>query len=228
VDADGVAGRRDDGRFGFTRLLLRLEVETDPAEREQARQLAKQAEATCLVSASLDLPVETEIEVTLRDKLANHVGRAAPDRYDDRDTRPRDVLGAQTSEEIAQLAQQTHAAQGGDQHRLAGAPLENEGLFAVDPVPAPRPISMDESSSTGSGGPVAYPPRKGRVRRRRVRAFRSRSPRRLCPRRRRSRADARESLRPTPPFAFLIVFRSNSGDRCSGHPEGAHPVRGNY
>ncbi len=63
VDADGVAGTRTDGRFGFTQLLLRLEVETDPAEEDQARQLAEQAEATCLVSASLDLPVETEIEV---------------------------------------------------------------------------------------------------------------------------------------------------------------------
>jgi organic hydroperoxide reductase OsmC/OhrA len=62
VDADGVAGSRDDGRFGFTRLLLRLQVETH--EAEEARRLAKQAEETCLVSASLDLPVETRIEVT--------------------------------------------------------------------------------------------------------------------------------------------------------------------
>jgi organic hydroperoxide reductase OsmC/OhrA len=63
VDADGVAGMRADGRFGFTRLLLRLEVETDPAKAEVARRLAEQAEETCLVSASLDVPVETEIEV---------------------------------------------------------------------------------------------------------------------------------------------------------------------
>ena len=63
VDADGVAGMRTDGRFGFTRLLLRLEVETGPANEGQARQLAEQAEETCLVSASLDVPVETEIEV---------------------------------------------------------------------------------------------------------------------------------------------------------------------
>jgi organic hydroperoxide reductase OsmC/OhrA len=62
VDADGVAGGRADGRFGFTRLLLRLQVETH--EAEDARRLAKQAEVTCLVSASLDLPVETRIEVT--------------------------------------------------------------------------------------------------------------------------------------------------------------------
>jgi organic hydroperoxide reductase OsmC/OhrA len=61
VDADGVAGRRDDGRFGFTRLLLRLELETAPGDEAQARELAEEAERTCLVSASLDLPVEATI-----------------------------------------------------------------------------------------------------------------------------------------------------------------------
>jgi organic hydroperoxide reductase OsmC/OhrA len=64
VDGDGVAGLRDDGRFGFRRLLLRLEIEVDPADEMRARDLAAKAEATCLVSASLDLPVETLIEVT--------------------------------------------------------------------------------------------------------------------------------------------------------------------
>jgi organic hydroperoxide reductase OsmC/OhrA len=63
VDGDGVAGMRADGRFGFTRLLLRLEVETGPTDETQARELAEKAEATCLVSSSLDLPVETVIEV---------------------------------------------------------------------------------------------------------------------------------------------------------------------
>jgi len=63
VDADGVASMRTDGRFGFTRLLLRLEVETDVGDEAQARELAQKAEETCLVSASLDLPVETVIEV---------------------------------------------------------------------------------------------------------------------------------------------------------------------
>jgi organic hydroperoxide reductase OsmC/OhrA len=62
VDADGVAGGRDDGRFGFTRILLRLQVESEQAE--QARELAEQAERDCLVAASLDLPVETLIDVT--------------------------------------------------------------------------------------------------------------------------------------------------------------------
>jgi len=64
VDADGVAGIRPDGHFGFTRLLLRLEVVTDPADEAQAYRLAEQAEEACLVAASLDLPVETEIAVS--------------------------------------------------------------------------------------------------------------------------------------------------------------------
>ena len=63
VDADGVCGRRDDGRFGFTRILLRLRVTTAPSDEREARRLAEQAERECLVSASMDLPVETEIEV---------------------------------------------------------------------------------------------------------------------------------------------------------------------
>ncbi len=63
VDADGVCGTREDGRFGFTRLLLRMTVQTDPADEERARELAEQAEATCLVSVSLDVPIETVIMV---------------------------------------------------------------------------------------------------------------------------------------------------------------------
>jgi organic hydroperoxide reductase OsmC/OhrA len=61
VDADGVAGRREDGRFGFTGLVLALEIETEPADEAQARALAEEAERNCLVSASLDVPVETTI-----------------------------------------------------------------------------------------------------------------------------------------------------------------------
>lgn len=66
VDGDGVAGRRSDGRFGFTRLHLRLEVETDPSEEVRTRVLGNEAEQNCLVSASLDLPVETTIVVRYR------------------------------------------------------------------------------------------------------------------------------------------------------------------
>jgi peroxiredoxin-like protein len=63
VAGEGVAGRRDDGRFGFTRIVLRLELETDEAAHEQARELARKAEETCLVSVSLALPVELTIDV---------------------------------------------------------------------------------------------------------------------------------------------------------------------
>jgi organic hydroperoxide reductase OsmC/OhrA len=44
-------------------VLLRLELETDASQESQARRLAEQAEETCLVSASLDVPVETVVEV---------------------------------------------------------------------------------------------------------------------------------------------------------------------
>jgi organic hydroperoxide reductase OsmC/OhrA len=81
VEGDGVVGMRPEGRFGFTRLLLRLEVETEAADAAQAHRLAEEAEQTCLVSVSLDLPVETVIEVR---QPANSVpgssGPSAPDR----------------------------------------------------------------------------------------------------------------------------------------------------
>ena len=64
IDADGVCGRRDDDRFGFTRILFTVKIETDDAA--EAHRLAEQAEENCLVSASLDLPVETVIEVNPR------------------------------------------------------------------------------------------------------------------------------------------------------------------
>jgi organic hydroperoxide reductase OsmC/OhrA len=61
VDGNGVCSVRDDGRFGFTRMRLTMRIEADPADHDRARALAEKAEATCLVAASLDLPVETVI-----------------------------------------------------------------------------------------------------------------------------------------------------------------------
>ena len=52
---------RGDGRFGFTRLALRLTVTGD--EADELRRLAEKAEETCLVSASLAFPVDLEIDV---------------------------------------------------------------------------------------------------------------------------------------------------------------------
>lgn len=62
VAGDGVCGRRPDGLFGFTRLTLRVELETQ-ANAAEARELVEQAEANCLVAASLDVPIETVILV---------------------------------------------------------------------------------------------------------------------------------------------------------------------
>jgi organic hydroperoxide reductase OsmC/OhrA len=63
VSGDGIASMRADGRFGFTRLELRMDLDTDVAFAERARELAEQAERTCLVAVSLDLPVETIVNV---------------------------------------------------------------------------------------------------------------------------------------------------------------------
>ena len=63
VDGTGSCGIRPDGHFGFTRLQLQLRIETDPTDEAHARALAEKAEVNCLVSASLDLPVETEVDV---------------------------------------------------------------------------------------------------------------------------------------------------------------------
>ena len=63
VRGEGVAGRRPDGRFGFTRVDLSLSLQVRPGQEELARELAAKAEETCLVSVSLDLPVELHVDV---------------------------------------------------------------------------------------------------------------------------------------------------------------------
>jgi len=64
VAAVGVVGRRADGRFGFTRLEQRVEIAVEPGEEERARELVEKAEETCLVAVSLDVDVQTEVEVS--------------------------------------------------------------------------------------------------------------------------------------------------------------------
>lgn len=63
VEAEGVAGRREDGRFGFTRIVLDARVDVAPGDEGRVRELAEKAEETCLVSVSLALPVELRLEV---------------------------------------------------------------------------------------------------------------------------------------------------------------------
>jgi hypothetical protein len=68
----------------------------------------------------------------LLDEPPGRLGRAAPDRNNDGNACPRRPLGAEPREQIAELAEQAHPAHGG-KHSLAGGPLEDERLVAVDP-----------------------------------------------------------------------------------------------
>ncbi len=63
LHAEGVVGRRADGRFGFVRVEQSLVLETEPGHEDAARALVHEAEQGCLVSVSLDLPVETTVDV---------------------------------------------------------------------------------------------------------------------------------------------------------------------
>jgi organic hydroperoxide reductase OsmC/OhrA len=62
VSATGVVGRRDDGRFGFTRIDQLVRIAVAPEDEERARMLVERAEASCLVAVSLDVDVETALE----------------------------------------------------------------------------------------------------------------------------------------------------------------------
>jgi organic hydroperoxide reductase OsmC/OhrA len=61
--AHGLTGTRPDGHYGFTKLELALELETDAGEEERARRLVEEAERRCLVTASMDVAVELTIDV---------------------------------------------------------------------------------------------------------------------------------------------------------------------
>ena len=65
VAGDGVAGKRPDGCFGFVRLLLELTVEVDAGDAQRAMLLAREAEDSCLVSTSLDVPTELAVDVVV-------------------------------------------------------------------------------------------------------------------------------------------------------------------
>ena len=63
VRAEGVVGRRADGRFGFVRIEQTVELHTDAEHEDTARGLVATAEDGCLVSVSLALPIETTVEI---------------------------------------------------------------------------------------------------------------------------------------------------------------------
>jgi organic hydroperoxide reductase OsmC/OhrA len=64
VSGEGTVGTREDGRFGFSRMKLRVEIDTDEGMEELAREIAHEADEGCLVAVSLDLPIETVVEVS--------------------------------------------------------------------------------------------------------------------------------------------------------------------
>ena len=75
---------------------------------------------------------------SLFDQVARRFSCAPFDRNDDRNKRPRHVLGPESSEELVQLSDQarrpTQNAQGGNEHGFAGRSLEDERSIAVDPL----------------------------------------------------------------------------------------------
>ena len=66
VSAEGVVGRRPDGRFGFVRIEQTVVVDVDAEDEAAVAALAAEAGDTCLVSVSLDLPVDTHVEIRPR------------------------------------------------------------------------------------------------------------------------------------------------------------------
>ena len=66
VKADGVVGRRADGPFGFVRIEQTVTIDVDADAEAAAAALVAKAERTCLVTVSLDLPVETRLEIRPR------------------------------------------------------------------------------------------------------------------------------------------------------------------
>ena len=63
VAAQGIVGRRPDGRFGFVRIEQTVLLDVDAGDSAAAAELVTRAEDGCLVTVSLDLPVATRIEI---------------------------------------------------------------------------------------------------------------------------------------------------------------------
>jgi organic hydroperoxide reductase OsmC/OhrA len=63
VAAAGLVGKRPDGRFGFVRVDQVVDVVVDGGREAAARAVVERAEQTCLVSVSLNIPVETDVRV---------------------------------------------------------------------------------------------------------------------------------------------------------------------
>jgi organic hydroperoxide reductase OsmC/OhrA len=63
VDGDGVVTQRKDGRFGFSEVVLYVQLATYPEFEYEAAEAAHAAELGCLVACSVDLPVRVELTI---------------------------------------------------------------------------------------------------------------------------------------------------------------------
>ena len=63
VRGSGDVTQRPDGRYGFVSVDLEVELETDAGFEAEAKGAALDAEAGCLVAASLDTPVHVRVNV---------------------------------------------------------------------------------------------------------------------------------------------------------------------
>jgi organic hydroperoxide reductase OsmC/OhrA len=66
VRAQGIVGRRPDGRFGFVRIEQTVLLDVDAQDAPAAAELVARAEDGCLVTVSLDLPVTTKVDIRPR------------------------------------------------------------------------------------------------------------------------------------------------------------------
>jgi len=63
VRATGAVTQRSDGRFGFTEIELGMVIATDPGYESDLQAASEAAERSCLVAASLDLPMRVNLDV---------------------------------------------------------------------------------------------------------------------------------------------------------------------
>jgi organic hydroperoxide reductase OsmC/OhrA len=63
VGASGRVTQRNDGRFGFSEVVLEVAISTEPGFEREAAEAAEAAERGCLVAVSLDFPVRLELDV---------------------------------------------------------------------------------------------------------------------------------------------------------------------
>jgi organic hydroperoxide reductase OsmC/OhrA len=63
IKSAGHVTRRVDGRLGFVGIELGVQVTTETGLEEKVRSAARLAEAVCIVSMALSVPVELELEI---------------------------------------------------------------------------------------------------------------------------------------------------------------------